>query len=254
MTIIGNEIILTKGFLFQLQVVQFREQSDLAFMLLVKSQSLSEPINLDYLMQYSLTPVPQSLGTADGFFNKTNKAAVLHYLLQDTPIDVTYPKDPFFIQDGNALFHSLKNLPPTFGEICLQILDQMVARKSFLFSTDNYHTDSIKTQERIRRGVSEKYIIQGPATRKPSDFSLFLSNNDNKTQLCKLLLQVWIGQSAVKRLENKTAFVVVEGKTYQLCSSNGNVSNKSTLNQNNSNTLFKNDSYYYVLILIPLHS
>ena len=72
-------------------------------------------------------------------------------------------------------------LLPTFGEICLQVLDQMVAKKNFIFSTDSYHPDSIKSQERLRRGFSEKFIIDGPATRKPTDYKLFLSNDENKT-------------------------------------------------------------------------
>ena len=106
--------ILRKTVLFtcsSLQILQYCEQSDLAFMLLIKSQNLDEPLNLDELMRYSLFPVPPSLGTADGFFNKTNKAAMLHYLMEDAPEDVPYPKDAFYIQDGNALFHALMNLP-----------------------------------------------------------------------------------------------------------------------------------------------
>lgn len=195
-------------------------------MLLIKSQHLDEPLNLDELMQYSLTPVPHSLGTPDGFFNKTNKAAMLHFLMVDTDGDVPYPEDAIHIQDGNALLHALTNLSPTFGAICLQVLDQMVAKKSFIFSTDAYHADSIKAQERSRRGISQRYIIDGPATRKPSDFKLFLANDDNKTQLCQLLLRVWGSQAAASRLSKaKTAVAVVEGKAYKLESSDGTVSN-----------------------------
>ena len=73
------------------KIVSYREQSDLAFMLLIKSQCLDEPIDIGELMSYSLTPVPHSLGTPDGFFNKTNKAAMLHYLIDDTPEEVVVP-------------------------------------------------------------------------------------------------------------------------------------------------------------------
>ncbi|CAL8338486.1 unnamed protein product [Boreogadus saida] len=132
---------------------------------------------------------PPSLGTADGFFNKTNKAEMLHYLMEDAPGDVSYSKEAFYIQDGNALFHALMNLPPTFEGICLQSLDHMAAKKHFVFSTDSYNNDSVKAQERLRRGVSQRCIIGGPATRKPSDFKLFLENDETKTQLCKLLLE-----------------------------------------------------------------
>ena len=96
------------------------EQSDLAFVLLVKSQQLEEPIDLAELMKYSLTPVPHSLGTPDGFLNKTNKAAMMHFMLEDVSKEVTYPTESIFIQDGNALFHAFNNLPPTFGAICLK--------------------------------------------------------------------------------------------------------------------------------------
>uniref|UniRef100_UPI00358E214A uncharacterized protein n=1 Tax=Myxine glutinosa TaxID=7769 RepID=UPI00358E214A len=160
-----------------------------------------------------------------GFFCKTNKASILHYLLEDTtPQDLQYPKDALFIQDGMALLHTLANLPPTCGEICLQVLDQMVAKQHFLFSTDSYHPESIKAQERLRRGSSEKIILAGPATRKPYDFKMFLANDDNKKQMCQLLLKVWSGQEAATRLERtEMAVLIVEGKAHQLASTNGKV-------------------------------
>lgn len=55
----------------------------------------------------------------------------------------------------------------------------MVAKKHFIFSTD-----SIKVQERLRRGLSERFIVQGTATREPQqDFKLFLGDEENKRQL-----------------------------------------------------------------------
>ena len=69
-------------------------------MLLVESQHLDKPIDLDELLRYSLNPVPHSLGTADGFFNKTNKAAILHYLMENAPEEVPHPMDSLYIQDG----------------------------------------------------------------------------------------------------------------------------------------------------------
>lgn len=207
------------------QVIQYQEQSNLAFLLLVKSQSQDESLDLEELMKYCLMPVPPSLGTPDGFFSKTNKATFLHHILEYvTPDELPYPKDALFIQDGMALLHILTNLPPTCGEICLQILDQMVAKKHFLFSTDSYHPGSIKAQERMRRGSSEKTLLAGPATRKPYDFKNFLANDDNKKQLCQLLLRVWSGQQAASRLERtKMAILIVEGRAHQLAVSNGEV-------------------------------
>ena len=141
------------------KVVQYQEQSNLAFQLLIRSQLLSTPTDLDVLMTYCLTPVPASLGTPDGFFSKTNKTAAMHYLLADRNIEVQHPDGALFIQDGNALFHGLTFLPQTFGDVCLLILDQMIAKKNFVFSTDNHHPCSIKVIERLRRGCSERLFL-----------------------------------------------------------------------------------------------
>lgn len=138
---------------------------------------------------------------------------------------MTYPAGSIHIQDGNALFHALTNLPPTFGTICLALLDQMVAKKNFIFSTDAYHADSVKAQERLRRGFSQPFIVDGPATRRPPDFKLFLANEDNKIQFCKLVLRVWGSSAAFSRLEKcNLAVTIVDGKAYQLQTCDGEVS------------------------------
>ena len=137
------------------KLIQYKEQNDLAFKLLVKSQMLSIPLNLQVLMRYCLLPVDPCLGTVDGYFSKTNKAAPMHYLVADYIKDVVYPKDSFFTQDGNALFYTLTNLAQTFRGISLNILDLMLVKRDFIFSTDCYHTDSIKSQERKRRERGE---------------------------------------------------------------------------------------------------
>lgn len=134
---------------------------------------------------------------------------------------MTYPADSIHIQDGNALFHALTNLPPTFGTICLALLDQMVAKKNLIFSTDAYHADS-EAQERLRRGFSQPFIVDGPATRRPPDFKLFLAYEDNKIQFCKLVLRVLGSSAAFSRLEKcNLAVTIVDGKAYQLQTSDG---------------------------------
>lgn len=101
----------------------------------------------------------------------------------------------------------------------------MIAKHHFVFSMDCYQPDSIKAQERLRRGFTEKYIINGPHTRKPYDFKAFLGNELNKKQLCDLLLKVWGSNEAASRLEKcKKAVVCVDGRSYDLTSTNGEVS------------------------------
>ena len=136
-----------------------------------------------------------------------------------------YPKHSMFIQDGNnALFHTLVNLPHTFGGICLQILDLMVSNKRFFFSTDSCHPDSIKTQERQRRGCGEQFILDGSETRKPKDFKTFLTNDANKRHLCEVLLKLWGRPVATSRLQKCTdTVIIVEGTAHRLQYSNKQV-------------------------------
>ena len=56
------------------KLIQYQERCHQAFKLLVKSQMQKAPLEFDTLMGYSLLPVSHCLGTADGFFAKTNKA------------------------------------------------------------------------------------------------------------------------------------------------------------------------------------
>ena len=199
------------------RLIQYKEQSDLAFMLLIKSQLLDEPLDLDELVCYSLFPVPPSLGTSDGFLAKTRKAKMANLILKDYTDPVTYPDNALHIDDGNATMHMLRDVPATFGEIIMKIFDQMVAKKNFIFSTDSYHPDSIKAQERIRRGCSQKYIVHGPLTRKPTDFKLFLQNDSNKQQFFQLMLEVAKTNDASDRIAKcGTAIIIVDGKAYQL--------------------------------------
>ena len=116
--------------------MQYQEQRYVAVLLLVKSQSHNYQMYSEKLIQYCLVPAHQPWNTA-GFFSKLNISA-----------DMSYPQDVLF-QDRTTLLHNLTNLPPTCGEICLQVLDQMVAKKQFLFSTDSYHPQSIKFLERL---------------------------------------------------------------------------------------------------------
>ena len=66
-------------------------------------------------------------------FAKTDKALMLHFIMEDHDFKEQYRKSSMFIQVGNALFHTLNNLPPTFGGICLQILDHMAAKQTSFF-------------------------------------------------------------------------------------------------------------------------
>ena len=57
---------------------------------------------------------------------------MFHFWLEDATVDVFYSDDALFSQDGNFLLQMLQSVPPAFGAICLQMVDQIVA-KNMLF-------------------------------------------------------------------------------------------------------------------------
>ena len=68
----------------------------MVFQLLIKFQLLDEPLDLNELMHYPLSPVSHSLGTPDGFFARTNKGSLLHCLNESTDEVLTPRMPPIF--------------------------------------------------------------------------------------------------------------------------------------------------------------
>ena len=91
---------------------------------------LERPISIDELMTYSLTPVPHSLGTPDGYMAKTDKSTIVCHLTSDVE-SATFlsqgadRKKVLFIDDCNARLYTLKDLPESFEKISLKILEQL---------------------------------------------------------------------------------------------------------------------------------
>lgn len=137
----------------------------------------------------------------------------------------------FYIEDGNARLYTLKDLPATFELVCLKILQQLPKGKDVLFSTDMYVPGSVKSQERMRRGVSERLILEGVKTRRPADFKSFLLNEDNKVQLFELMLHVWSSDVAAPLMQNRHVLLVVNGCVYKLTSADGQVVEKSEVQE-----------------------
>ena len=71
------------------------------------------------------------------------------------------------IEDGNALFYALKDIPRNFKEICLKPFG-MVSSKTcdMIFSLDMYYPDFVKSMERRTRGSGDK-LIKGANTKEP---------------------------------------------------------------------------------------
>ena len=156
-------------------------------------------------------PVPSAIATEDGFLLKTNKAKGFEFLTKGIDgADIPPGGDTLNIEDGNATFYSMKEVPATFRQISEKMFDVSTARKSsVLFSTDMYQENSVKSLERSARGSGEERIIQGESTKRPEKWTEFLSNDINKQQLIKLSLRVWSNDAFAPKLERKTGIAVV---------------------------------------------
>ena len=83
-------------------------------------------LDLPYVLEFPLVPVPLSLYTTDGTMAKTNKSALFNLLELKKPERDTDPKmNQACIIDGQFLLHALpSNLPFTYGGLARSILIQ----------------------------------------------------------------------------------------------------------------------------------
>ena len=90
-----------------------------------------------------------------------------------------------------------------------------------VFSTDQYHPNSVKSLERKRRGCGEKLIVMGPAMKRPHDWKGFLSNDNNKEQFIRLLLKLWRSIEYSAKLKGCHLIFFCGGTSYLLTSDDG---------------------------------
>ena len=97
---------------------------------------------------------------------RTDKDKGKNHLLKnvyDAPVP-SYAKT-LLIQDGNATFCAMTDIPSNFELISYQTFDNMPKHVNFLFSTNMHHGGSIKDTEREHCGSSEILIIGGQLTK-----------------------------------------------------------------------------------------
>ena len=95
-------------------------------------------------MAYKLGYVCQSLDTPDGFMAITNKATLVHHLSNEHLCLHSMNKEALYIEDGNATYYCIKDIPENFKLICLKMFDENCPHKAnVVFSIDTYHQNSI---------------------------------------------------------------------------------------------------------------
>ena len=210
------------------RVIEYKQQGNIAFKLLVQSQMQEERLSTKELVAYPLTPIPYSTGTADGRLLKTDKSKGFHFLTKGVEQE-TRPPDTLtlIVSDGNATFYCLKDLPNNFKQISLKLLEMLDKRSDAVFSTDTYLSNSIKSMERDGRGTSSKLIIKGENTKRPADWKKFLANDENKQQFIEVILKVWSSDVVAPKLLNRKIVMTCGEKAFLLTSENGKKTVKS---------------------------
>lgn len=207
--------------------VALKADRNLFARLLVIAQT--RDMDLREVFKHSLGPLPWSLSSTDGTLGKTDKSKLLELLTNQVEPAEDVPSTAAWIVDGMAILHSLKEIPSTFKDLAVTILDviappsTMAARIDFV--TDRYLATSIKNTERTKRSSqgSLKIKVTGPAQKCPKQWKKFLSSGDNKTSLTKFLLDQWSDPSYADRIGRHVLYFAAEDKCMKIFVIDGQV-------------------------------
>lgn len=184
--------------------------------------SVENNIDLVVTLSYPLGPVPFALATADGMPVKTEKAKLMHNLeLGIEPATKPPESETVYVYDGNATLQSLVSIPDSFDALAMMVFNLLPKVPRVDFVTDTYSPMSIKSFERKKRGNSPKFMLSGPKTKTPRDWKGFMSNDDNKTQLIKLLLDEWQKDAYAEKLIGRKVIFVCGEECFCLSSVDG---------------------------------
>lgn len=126
--------------------------------------------------------------------------------------------------------------PGYFRQICRKKISNSLAREGVVFSTDTCLTNSIKSMERKRRGVTEKLILGRSDKEALWLEEVYLPTNDeNASQLIKLPLVERQRDEYALDLHGRRLFLICTGKVYIVGLQNGHTTNLSEVTSLQSN-------------------
>lgn len=99
---------------------------------------------------------------------------------------------------------------------------------------DAYEEDSIKGNERIARGTSNRYFLRSPDMKVPYDFASFLCNGRNKEMLFDLIQQSIEESKSI--LKDRTVYLSNKRKCTMIVESQATVVPELTSNHEEADT------------------
>ena len=161
--------------------------------LLCYNMETGKAINFANALKYPLSPVPLSIGNADGTKRKTNKTTLQKIILKHSSNNVVpenFRENTIYIVDLMATIRTMKENPETFEGLAWQMIKLLPSGyKSVDIVADTYQENSIKSIERKDRGDASEILVKSAKPKIPRDFANFLSNNDNKTKMTELIFE-----------------------------------------------------------------
>ena len=145
-------------------------------------------------MQYTLSPVPVSIATADGskrVIKKSNLPPIMKDKMIDQDISIIpeINKVSAYILDFIVFLITITDILSTLEDLEWRVKKQIPAGHNWVdIVTHTYRPVSIKMQEQDGRGRSNSIITNSVKSRTPCDFKEFLSNGENKSKLITLII------------------------------------------------------------------
>lgn len=178
------------------KLTELTAERDILGRLVALSNKHGAAVDIDLALSFTLGPVPQSLAHPDGTRRRTTKSKLLDLFLEYCKV-VSSSQLPdksevsAYIVDLMAMVRLVTQIPETFGELALKILNFIPKGYNRIdIVADSYMDRSIKASERTDRGSSDKYLIKGLKTKVPTNLGNFLSNGSNKERLIELIIEV----------------------------------------------------------------
>ena len=155
------------------------------------------------LFKYPLNPIPLSLANADGTRRETTKSVISKIIREFLPSNnysPTVQEKGTYIIDFIAQLRTMRNISETCEQLSWNFVKMVPHEYSRVdLVADTCMKNSIKSSERLKRGVSAKIIITSSKSKIPRDFQMFMMNGENNSRLIQIVFE-FIVENKVKLL------------------------------------------------------
>ena len=184
----------------------------------------SRKLEMSDLLSHHLLPLPWALSNGDGTMMKTNKAVLSKHLESKVVRVEEVPHPSVTIIYAMGLMNKLLGENRTFSELSDRVFSQMLhaghGSDKIDVVFDVYHSDSIKSAERIQRGSTEGIaLINIMPCHTITNWKRLIPCTERKNKLTDFLAESWKEQKFREKLKQKCMFVTSSDRCIKLTES-----------------------------------